>query len=133
MLPGQRAAALQTAKDVAAGNKLTLEEWNFAKGHQDLFGDALKRMGSQMAGPEYDQIVKLMHLDERGKKAEREVIGLDTKIKIDVTGLETNLGAQIMQKLMPQISAFVANAEQKAATAIEKEKQATVANRSALY
>ena len=103
MLPGQKAAARQVAKGLAAGRPLSRQEFEFAKGHQELYGDAVKKMGAQMAGPEFEQIYKLMNLGERGKQAEAQRIQLDNKIAVDIKGLDKNIAQQIVEGVMPNL------------------------------
>ena len=79
MLPGEKALALRSARDVAAGRRTDRQEFEFMQGRQGLFGEALARMGAANAGPMFQEVYKLLGKEERGRQVEQRASSSTTR------------------------------------------------------
>jgi hypothetical protein len=103
MKPMDRKASLGIARKIAAGQNLTGAELEYAKGHGDLFGDSLKKIGAKNAGPEYDEISRLLGLGERQQRAEGERVKLEQQIKVQIDMNAKAVASQLEEQILPKI------------------------------
>ena len=103
-IPMHRQAGLHVARKLAGGQELTAKELEFARGNQELFGDALRKRGAANAGPEFEEIKRLLGLDARQKQAEEARVKLDQQIKIQVDMNAQAVAQQVTQQIVPAVA-----------------------------
>ncbi len=109
MLPGEKALALRSARDVAGGRRIDRQEFEFMRAHDDLFGDSLRRMGAANAGPVFQEVYKLLGKEERGRQEEQTRLQLDNQIKVEIAGVDKHIADEITAGVMPEIKKVIAD------------------------
>ncbi len=129
--PLKRRAAVDIARRVAGGGDVSKEELDFAKG-LDVFKDALGRRGAAQAGPEFDQIVRLLGADRKVREAEAKEVKLTNQIQVQIQLNEKALTEQIQREVIPRIlEAMQRSAAQLANEFAKANNQAAAASRAA--
>jgi hypothetical protein len=111
-LPHQKDAILRVSRKLRDKQSLTTEELEYAKGHSDLFGPHLKRIGDKMAGPEWEEVKKNLGLDERQKQAERQELKLSQDIKIQIDANGEAVGRQLADQILPKFKELMEQVKQ---------------------
>lgn len=91
--PHEKAAILDLAQKFARGENLAPGEIEFAKGRSAIFGERLEAMGRAAAGPEWQELVKLLGLDRQQKEAEARREKIEGEINVTLKVDEANLRA----------------------------------------
>jgi hypothetical protein len=112
------------------GRALSKEELEFAKG-QEIFKEALGKLGDQRAGPEFEQLVRLLGLNQRREQAAAAQVQLENKINVEIKLNEQALLEQLYQKLLPEIMKAQFTAKQVIINELAKQRLEEQANRKA--
>jgi hypothetical protein len=115
--PMQRRAALQVARKIAGGGRLSEREFQFAQGAGELFRPAVEKESARRAGPEFEAIKQLLGSGERLKQAEQARVAIENKIGIEIKLNEKGLAEQIQTQLLPELFKAVEQAKAAAGAA----------------
>jgi hypothetical protein len=103
LLPHQKEGIVNLAKKAASGKDLSRPEIEFARQHGDLFGDVIRKQGARRAGPEFDEVTKLLGLDRRQKEATVERQKIEAQLDATLTVDAQSLSEQLTSQLVPQV------------------------------
>lgn len=103
MLPHTKQYLLQLSRKHASGQELGLHEIEFLKGHSNVAGEALQKIGAARAGPEADEIARNFGMGQRGAQAAGDRLNIENKINIEIKNNGQETADQILDKLLPKL------------------------------
>lgn len=124
--PMAKRESVDIAKRLAGGQDLTRDQLDLARS-QPIFGDALRKYGSDRAGPEFQEIVRLLRATAKGDAADRAAdfeanikVALTNEIKAELKLNEGALASELTTKLVPQLLKIVSDVERAVDVAMQK-------------